>query len=79
MEILPVFLVTLTRKVNSQEIFKLNSLNHIIIKVESYRTQTDLMQCYNCQTLVMSWQTASNPFDVCGVVVASCIGNALKR
>jgi hypothetical protein len=29
--------------------------------------------------LVMSWQTASNPFDVCGVVVASCIGNALKR
>jgi hypothetical protein len=36
MENLPLFLVTLTRNVKSQEIFKLNSLNHIIIKVESY-------------------------------------------
>jgi hypothetical protein len=33
-ENLPLFLVTLTRNVKSQEIFKLNSLNHIIIKVE---------------------------------------------
>jgi hypothetical protein len=34
MEPLPLFLVTLTRKIKYQEIFKLNSLNHIMIKVE---------------------------------------------
>jgi hypothetical protein len=33
-ETLPLFLVTLTRNVKSQEIFKPNSLNYIIIKVE---------------------------------------------
>jgi hypothetical protein len=27
----------------------------------------------------MSGPTASNPLDVCGAVVASCMGNALKR
>jgi hypothetical protein len=48
-ESLTLFSVTLTRNVKSQEIFKLNSLNHIIIKVELYRTQTGLAQCYNCQ------------------------------
>jgi hypothetical protein len=32
---LPLFLVTLTRNLKSQGIFKLNTLNHIIIKVES--------------------------------------------
>jgi hypothetical protein len=32
-----LFLVILKRNVESQEIFKLNRLNHIIIKVELYR------------------------------------------
>jgi hypothetical protein len=41
-ETLPLFLVILIRKAKSQEIFKLNSLNHIIIKVESYRAQIGL-------------------------------------
>jgi hypothetical protein len=44
METLPLLLVTLTRKVKSQEIFKLNNLNHIINKVESYRAQSGLTQ-----------------------------------
>jgi hypothetical protein len=35
-ETLPLFLVTLTRNFRSQEILKLNSLIHIIIKVEPY-------------------------------------------
>jgi hypothetical protein len=48
-ETLPLFMVTLTGNVKSQEIFKLNSLNHIIIKVISYRAPIDLTQCYNCQ------------------------------
>jgi hypothetical protein len=48
-ESLPLFLVSLTRKLKSQEIFKLNILNHIIIKMEPYRAQTGLKQCYSCQ------------------------------
>jgi hypothetical protein len=37
LETLPLYLVTLIRNAKSQEIFKMNNLNHIIIKVESYR------------------------------------------
>jgi hypothetical protein len=48
-ELLPLFLTTLTRTIKSKEIFKLNSLNHIIIKVELYRGPIGLMQCYSCQ------------------------------
>jgi hypothetical protein len=47
-EILPVFLVTLTKNTKSQEIYNLNSLNHIIIKVVLYRDQIGLTQCCNC-------------------------------
>jgi hypothetical protein len=46
---LPLFLVTLTRSSKSQEIFKLNSLCHIMIRVEAYRAQNGLTQCFNCQ------------------------------
>jgi hypothetical protein len=44
---LPLFLVTLPRGEKSQEIFKLTSLSHVIIKVGAYRAQTGLTQCYN--------------------------------
>jgi hypothetical protein len=47
-EPLPLFLVTLTKNIKPQEIFKLNSLDHIIMKVELYRDQTGLAQCYKC-------------------------------
>jgi hypothetical protein len=60
-ETLPPFLVTLTRNIKSREIFKLNSLNHIIIKVESYRTHTGLMQCYNCQNFGHVWANCKQP------------------
>jgi hypothetical protein len=46
---LPLFLGTLTRNLKSQEMFELNSLNHIIINVESYRVQTGRTHCYSCQ------------------------------
>jgi hypothetical protein len=49
METLPLLLVTLTRNKKSQEIIKLNSLNHIMIRVELYRAQSELTQCYHCQ------------------------------
>jgi hypothetical protein len=41
-EPLPLFLVTLTRNIKFHDIFKLNSRNHIIIKVELYWAQTGL-------------------------------------
>jgi hypothetical protein len=46
---LPLFLVSLNRKGKSPKIFKLTSLSHVVIKVESYRAQNGLTQCYNCQ------------------------------
>jgi hypothetical protein len=52
---LPLFLVTLIRNAKSEEIFKLNSLNHVIIMVESYRAQTGLTQCYSCQNFGHVW------------------------
>jgi hypothetical protein len=78
MESLTLFLVTLTRSIQSEEIFKLNGLNRIIIKVELFRAKTGLMQCYNCQTLAMFRPNASTPLDIHGAVVATCTENALK-
>jgi hypothetical protein len=46
---LTLFLVTLPRNDKSPEIFQLSSLSHAILKVEAYRAQTGLNQCYNCQ------------------------------
>jgi hypothetical protein len=44
---LPLFLITLPRTEKSQDIFKLTGLYHISIKVEAYRNQKGLTQCYN--------------------------------
>jgi hypothetical protein len=60
-ETLPPFLVTLTGNVKSQEIFRLNSLNHIIIKVELYRAETGLRQCYNSQNFGHVWANCKQP------------------
>jgi hypothetical protein len=54
-EALILFLVALTRNIKSQEIFKLNSLNDIIIKAELYRAHTGLTQFYNCQQFRHAW------------------------
>jgi hypothetical protein len=54
-ERLSLFLLTLTGNVKSQETLKLNRLNHIIIKVELYSTQTGLTQCCNCKNFGHVW------------------------
>jgi hypothetical protein len=56
-ETLPLFLVTLIRNRDIQ----LNSSNHITIKVESYRAQTGLTQCYNCQNFGHVWANCKQP------------------
>jgi hypothetical protein len=45
----PLFLVITITITKSQDIFKLSSLCHISIKVESYKSHNALTQCYNCQ------------------------------
>jgi hypothetical protein len=52
---LPLFLVTLSRTTKSQDFFKLSNLCHISIKVESYKSQNALTQCYNCQKFGHVW------------------------
>jgi hypothetical protein len=42
---LSLFLVTLTRNKKSQAIFKLTSLSHTFIKVETFHPQAGLIQC----------------------------------
>jgi hypothetical protein len=58
---LPLFLVTLPRSDKSQEIFQLTSLSHIIVKVEAYRPETGLTQCYNCQQFGHVWANCKQP------------------
>jgi hypothetical protein len=58
---LPLFLVTLPRTPKSHEIFKLSSLCHICIKVEAYRSQSSLTQCFNCQQFGHVWANCKQP------------------
>jgi hypothetical protein len=67
-EFLHPFFVTLTRNIKSREIFKQSSLNHI-----------HSSKWPSAKTFAMSGPALSNSLDVCGGVVADCIGNALKR
>jgi hypothetical protein len=60
-EPLPLFLVTLTRNVKSQQIHNLNSLNYIIIKVELYRAQPDFTHCHNCHNFGHVWANCKQP------------------
>jgi hypothetical protein len=73
---LPLFLVTLPRTEKSQQIFKLNKICNIVIKVEAYRAQNGLTQCYNS---AMSGQTAGNCLVACGVGGGTCIRSARKN
>jgi hypothetical protein len=58
---LPLFLVTLPRTAKSQELFKLSGLCHICIKVEVYKSQTTLTQCFNCQKFGHVWVNCKQP------------------
>jgi hypothetical protein len=58
---LPLFLVTLARSEKSQDIFKITSLCNIIVKVETYKSQKGLTQCYNCQRFGHIWVHCSQP------------------
>jgi hypothetical protein len=46
---LPLFMVTLQRGAESQEVFRLCSLCHTAIRVEAHRAQYALTKCHNCQ------------------------------
>jgi hypothetical protein len=73
-ETLPLFLVTLTRNIKSQEIYKLNSLNHITIKTELSRAETGFTQCYNCHSFGHVWANCKQSFRYLW-----CGGGRLRR
>jgi hypothetical protein len=75
---LPLFLVILTRSRKSQEIFILTNPRNIVIKVDTYKTQTDLTQCYNASVSATYGSTANSPQDVSGAREAVATKNALK-
>jgi hypothetical protein len=52
---LRLFLVILPRTAKSQYIFRLSNLCHISMKVESYKSQNALTQCFNCQKFGHVW------------------------
>jgi hypothetical protein len=52
---LPLFLVTLADSQKSQGIFTLTDICNIVMKVETYKAQTGLTQCYNCQRFGHIW------------------------
>jgi hypothetical protein len=58
---LPLFLVTLPRTEKSQDVFKLSSLCHISMKVEAYKSQNTLTQCFNCQKFGHVWANCKQP------------------
>jgi hypothetical protein len=58
---LPSFLVTIPRTTKSHDIFRLSTLCHISIKVESYKFQSALTQYYNCQKYGHVWANCKQP------------------
>lgn len=59
--LLPLFLITLTRNIKSHEIFILQSRCHISIKAHAYKSQNTLTQCYNCQKFGHVWTNCKQP------------------
>jgi hypothetical protein len=53
--------------------------SHVVIKVEAYRAQTSLMQCYDCQIFGHVWANCKQPPDAHGVEAATSIKYALNR
>jgi hypothetical protein len=54
-------IVNLPRSEEPKEMFKLNNLSNIIMKVEACRAQTGLTQCYNCQKFGHVWANCKQP------------------
>jgi hypothetical protein len=77
-ETLPLFHVTLTTKFSLK---KYSSRIALIILSKYVYTKLilTLRSATTSKTLPMSGPSASNFLDVCGAVVATCVGNALKR
>jgi hypothetical protein len=47
----PLFLIALPTIEKSQDIFKVTGFSHIYIRVEGYKNQNGLTQCYNWQKI----------------------------
>jgi hypothetical protein len=65
--------------INNNNIFRLQSLCHIAIRVEAYRAQNGLKQCHNCHSSATSGQTASNLPVACGAGAIICTRSAPSK
>jgi hypothetical protein len=70
---------TLPRTTKSQEIFHLQGLCHISIKVEVHRTQSTLTQCHDCQQFGHVWANCKQPQLVCGAGGATYARSVQRR
>jgi hypothetical protein len=71
--------VTLYHKEKSPQISNLTNLSHVIIKVEVYRAQLNLVQCYNCQQFLHVWTNSKLYPIVYGALAVTSIKIALQR
>jgi hypothetical protein len=69
---LPLFLITLTRMTKSQEIFRLQNLCHIAIRVEAYMLRMVLRSAITASSSAMSGQTANSLPTACGAEAVIC-------
>jgi hypothetical protein len=75
-----MFVITLSRTAKPQEMFRLISLCHIVIRTQAYKAQNGLTQCYYCQQFGHIWAKLKHlPPVVCGVVGATCTRSARER
>jgi hypothetical protein len=58
---IPLFVITLRRTSKSLGIFKLTRLCRIAIRIEAYKAQTGLTQCYDCQQFGHVWANCKQP------------------
>jgi hypothetical protein len=58
---LPLYLITLPSMAKSQEMFRLESLCHMAIRVGAYRAYIGLTQCHNCQQFGHVWANCKQP------------------
>jgi hypothetical protein len=64
-----LFLVTVARNQKAPKIFGLTTFCNIVIKVEAYKSQNRLMQCYNSQHFGHIWVHCSSLLTTYGVGV----------
>jgi hypothetical protein len=76
---LSLFLITFPRTTKSQEIFRLQSLCHMAIRVEAYRAQNGLTRETTASSSATPGQTSNNLPAACGAKGVTCKRSAPRK